>query len=74
MAAAEAEARVAKLRADAAASQARAEAAQALADSRASAKPGFLTKIAESAARGAANQAARSFMRGVLGSIFGGRR
>jgi DNA helicase HerA-like ATPase len=37
-------------------------------------QPTFAGKMVQSAARGAANQAARSFMRGLLGSIFGGRR
>jgi len=73
MAAAEAEARVAKLRAETAEREAKANAAQALADSRNSQKPGFFAKLVESAAHGAANQAARSFMRGILGGIFGGR-
>lgn len=36
--------------------------------------PGFAGKMVQSAARGAANQAARSIMRGLLGSIFGGKR
>jgi uncharacterized protein len=73
MAAAEADARLAKLRAEAAEREAKARAAQALADKR-SEKPSVVGKLMESAARGAANQAARSFMRGIMGSLFGGRR
>jgi len=36
--------------------------------------PGIAGKIMQSAARGAANQAGRSIIRGLLGSIFGGRK
>lgn len=70
---AEADARLAKLRAEASEREAKARAAEALAQKR-SEKPGILGKVIESAARGAVNQAARSFMRGILGNIFGGRR
>lgn len=70
---AEADARLAKLRAEAAEREAKARAADALAQKRTE-KPGIVGKMMESAARGAMNQAARSLMRGVLGSIFGGRR
>jgi len=73
MAAAEAEARLAKLRAEVAEREAKARAAGALADKRAS-QPSALGKMMESAARSAASQTARSIMRGLLGSIFGGRR
>ena len=74
MAAAEADARIAKLRAEVAEREAKARAAQALADKRSEAKPSAIGRVMESAAKGAVNQAARSFMRGLLGSIFGGRR
>jgi DNA helicase HerA-like ATPase len=73
MAAAEAEARLAKLRAEVAEREAKARAAGALADKRAS-QPSALGKMMESAARSASSQAVRSIVRGVLGSIFGGRR
>ncbi len=72
MAAAEAEARLAKLRAEAAEREAKARAADALAQKRTASQPSVFGKIAESVARGAANQAARSFMRGIMGSLFGG--
>ena len=74
MAAAEADARLAKLRAEVAEREAKARAAQALADKRTADKPSMVGRMMESAAKGAMNQAARSFMRGVLGSFFGGRR
>ena len=74
MAAAEADARLAKLRAEVAEREAKARAAQALADKRTADKPSMVGRMMESAAKGAVNQAARSFMRGVLGSFFGGRR
>ena len=76
MAAAEAEARLAKLRAETAAREASARAADALAEKRSAApqKPGMLDKIMQSVARNAAGQATRSLMRGLLGSIFGGRK
>ena len=35
---------------------------------------GIVIKLAETVARNAAGQATRSLMRGLLGSIFGGRR
>ncbi len=75
MAAAEAEARLAKLRAETAEREAKARAAEALAEKRSAApqKPGLLDKVVQSVARNAAGQATRSFMRGLLGSIFGGR-
>jgi DNA helicase HerA-like ATPase len=73
MASAEAEARLAKLRAEVAEREAKARAAQALAEKRGS-QPSVLGKLMESAARSAASQTARTIMRGVLGSIFGGRR
>jgi hypothetical protein len=41
---------------------------------KAAADPGVAGKIMQSAARGAANQAGRSIIRGLLGSIFGGRK
>ncbi len=72
MAAAEADARLAKLRAEAAEREAKARAADALAQKRTASQPSVFGKIAESMARGAANQAARSFMRGIMGSLFGG--
>ena len=74
MAAAEADARLAKLRAEVAEREAKARAAQALADKRTADKPSVVGRVIESAAKGAVNQAARSFMRGLLGSIFGGRK
>jgi hypothetical protein len=74
MAAAEAEARIAKLRAEVAEREAKARAAEALAAKRTAEKPSAMGRMMESAAKGAVNQAARSFMRGLLGSIFGGRR
>ncbi len=76
MAAAEAEARLAKLRAETAAREASARAAQALADKRSATpqKPGMIDKLMQTVARNAAGQATRSLMRGLLGSIFGGRR
>jgi hypothetical protein len=74
MAAAEADARIAKLRAEVAEREAKARAAQALADKRTADKPSMVGRMMESAAKGAVNQAARSFMRGLLGSVFGGRR
>jgi DNA helicase HerA-like ATPase len=76
MAAAEAEARLAKLRAEVSEREAKARAAEALADKRSAApqKSGMLDKIVQSVARNAAGQATRSLMRGILGSIFGGRR
>ena len=74
MAAAEADARLAKLRAEVAEREAKARAAQALADKRTADKPSIVGRVMESAAKGAVNQAARSLMRGLLGSIFGGRR
>jgi DNA helicase HerA-like ATPase len=74
MAAAEADARLAKLRAEAAEREARARAADALAQKRSESKPTVFGKIAESVARGAASQAARSFMRGIMGGLFGGGR
>ena len=74
MAVAEADARLAKLRAEVAEREAKARAAQALADKRTADKPSMVGRMMESAAKGAMNQAARSFMRGVLGSFFGGRR
>ena len=74
MAAAEADARIAKLRAEVAEREAKARAAQALADKRTADKPSIVGRVMESAAKGAVNQAARSLMRGLLGSIFGGRR
>ncbi len=74
MAAAEADARMAKLRAEVAEREAKARAAQALADKRTADKPSAMGRLMESAAKGAVNQAARSFMRGVLGSFFGGGR
>jgi DNA helicase HerA-like ATPase len=72
MAAAEADARLAKLRAEAAEREAKARAADALAQKRSASQPSVFGKIAESMARGAANQAARSFMRGIMGGLFGG--
>jgi uncharacterized protein len=72
MQSAEAEARLAKLRAEAAEREARARAADALARKREATQPSVFGKLAESAARGAANQAARSLMRGLMGSLFGG--
>jgi uncharacterized protein len=72
MAAAEADARLAKLRAEAAEREAKARAADALAQKRAASQPSVFGKIAESMARGAANQAARSLMRGLMGGLFGG--
>ena len=74
MAAAEADARIAKLRAEVAEREAKARAAQALADKRTADKPSLVGRVMESAAKGAVNQAARSLMRGLLGSFFGGRR
>ena len=76
MAAAEAEARVAKLRAEVAEREARTRAADALAEKRSAApqKPGMMDKLMQTVARNAAGQATRSLMRGILGSIFGGRR
>ena len=76
MAAAEAEARIAKLRAETAAREASARAADALAEKRSATpqKPGMFDKIVQTVARNAAGQATRSLMRGLLGSIFGGRR
>jgi hypothetical protein len=75
MAAAEADARLAKLRAEAAEREAKARAADALARKREAGQQSVLGRMAESVARGAANQAARSLMRGLLGSLFsGGRR
>ena len=74
IAAAEADARIAKLRAEVAEREAKARAAQALADKRSESKPSVVGRMMESAAKGAVNQAARSFMRGLLGNIFGGRR
>ena len=76
MAAEQAEARLASLRAQTAAREASARASQALADKRSAApqKPGMLDKIVQTVARNAAGQATRSLMRGLLGSIFGGRR
>lgn len=74
MAAAEADARLAKLRAEVAEREAQARAAQALADKRTADKPSMVGRLMESAAKGAVNQMARTFMRGLLGSIFGGRR
>ncbi len=74
MAAAEADARLAKLRAEVAEREAKARAAQALADKRAADRPSVVGRVMESAAKGAVNQAARSLMRGLLGSFFGGRR
>ena len=76
MAAAEAEARLAKLRAETAAREASARAAQALADKRSAApqKPGMLDRMMKSVVTNATGQATRSLMRGLLGSIFGGRR
>ena len=71
---AEAGARLAKLRSEAAEREAKARAAQALADKRSAPQPNFVEKVMQSAARGAANQAARSLMRGLLGGLFGGRR
>ncbi len=41
---------------------------------KASTTPGLAEKVMQSAARGAANQAGRSIIRGLLGSIFGGRK
>ena len=41
---------------------------------KAAAEPSFAGKVMQSAARGAANQAGRSILRGLLGSIFGGKR
>ena len=73
MAAAEADARLAKLRAEVAEREAKARAAGALADKRAS-QPSVIGKMMESAARSASSQAVRSIVRGLLGSIFGGRR
>lgn len=72
MAAAEAEARLAKLRAEAAEREAKARAADALAQKRTASQPSVFGKIAESMARGAASQAARSLMRGLMGGLFGG--
>ncbi len=76
MAAAEAEARLAKLRAETAEREAKARAAEALAEKRSEAtkKPGMFDRIIKSVATNAAGQATRSLMRGLLGSIFGGRR
>ncbi|MEO6740822.1 MAG: helicase HerA-like domain-containing protein [Chthoniobacteraceae bacterium] len=76
MAAAEAEARLAKLRAETAEREAKARAAEALAEKRSATpqKPGMMDKIMQTVARNAAGQATRSLMRGLLGSIFGGRR
>ena len=76
MAAAEAEARLAKLRAETAEREAKARAADALAEKRSATpqKPGMIDKIMQSVARNAAGQATRSLMRGLLGSIFGGRK
>jgi uncharacterized protein len=74
LAAAEADARIAKLRAEVAEREAKARAAQALAEKRSAEKPSVVGRMMESAAKGAVNQAARSFMRGLLGSVFGGRR
>ena len=76
MAAAEAEARLAKLRAETAEREAKARAADALAEKRSAApqKSGMLDKIMGSVVRNATGQATRSLMRGLLGSIFGGRR
>ena len=76
MAAAEADARLAKLRAETAEREAKTRAADALAEKRSATpqKPGLLDKIVQSVARNAAGQATRSLMRGLLGSIFGGRR
>ena len=74
MAAAEAEARLAKLRAEVAEREAKARAAEALADKRSAQKPGMLGSLMQTVARNATGQATRSLMRGLLGSIFGGRR
>lgn len=74
MAAAEADARLAKLRAEAAEREAKARAADALAQKRAASQSSALGRMAESVAKGAASQAARSLMRGLLGSLFGGGR
>ena len=73
MAAAEAAARLAKLRADVAEREARTRAADALAEKR-NAKPGMLGALMQTVARNATGQATRSLMRDLLGSIFGGRR
>jgi DNA helicase HerA-like ATPase len=72
MQAAEADARLAELRARAAEREAKTRAADALAQKR-SQQPSLIGKVAESVARGAASQAARSFMRGLLGNLFGGK-
>ncbi len=76
MAAAEAEARLAKLRAETAEREAKARAADALAEKRSESakKPGLLDRMMKSVATNAAGQATRSLMRGLLGSIFGGRK
>ena len=76
MAAAEAEARLAKLRAETAEREAKARAADALAEKRAESakKPGLLDRMMKSVVTNATGQATRSLMRGLLGSIFGGRR
>ncbi|MEQ1850080.1 MAG: helicase HerA-like domain-containing protein [Chthoniobacteraceae bacterium] len=77
MASAEAEARLAKLRAEVAEREAKARAAQALAEKRSAPAPqksGMMDKIVGSVVRNATGQATRSLMRGLLGSIFGGRR
>jgi DNA helicase HerA-like ATPase len=76
MAAAEAEARLAKLRAETAEREAKTRAADALAEKRTSTtqKPGLLDRMMKSVVTNATGQATRSLMRGLLGSIFGGRR
>ena len=76
MAAAEADARIAKLRAETAEREAKARAADALAEKRAESakKPGLLDRMMKSVVTNATGQATRSLMRGLLGSIFGGRR
>jgi hypothetical protein len=76
IAAAEAEARVAKLRAETAEREAKARAADALAEKRSATpqKPGLLDRMMKSVVTNATGQATRSLMRGLLGSIFGGRR
>ena len=72
----ESEARLAKLRAETAEREAKARAADALAEKRSATpqKPGLLDRMMKSVATNAAGQATRSLMRGLLGSIFGGRK
>ncbi len=72
----ESAARVAKLRAESAEREAKARAADALAEKRSTTpqKPGLLDRMMKSVATNAAGQATRSLMRGLLGSIFGGRK